>query len=133
MSDTTLWMVHIQGPDDVVGAPSKDDAAKVAAAFNKIHGESLIRTRAETAAAGGDPDNWPTVVAVVAEWDSTPAAHDNSVKKYWPEYAWYLAIQFDAASKAELEHIDRAEAVARAIYKWSDTGPLEAEEAHTYG
>ncbi|WP_321814612.1 MULTISPECIES: hypothetical protein [unclassified Paraburkholderia] len=91
MSDTKLWMLHIQGPDDVVGAPSKDDAEKVAAAFNKIHGEYLARKRAETAAAGGDPDNWPTVVAVVAEWDSTAAAHAKSVKKYWPEYAEYLA------------------------------------------
>jgi len=91
MSGTKLWMLHIQGPDDVVAAPSKDEAETVAAAFNKVHGDYLAKQRATTAAAGGDPDNWPTVHAVVVEWDSTEAAHARSVKKYWPEYAGYLA------------------------------------------
>jgi membrane-bound lytic murein transglycosylase MltF len=92
MCDMKLWMLHIQGPDDVVAAPSKDEAEKVAAAFNNIHGEWLAKRRAETATAGGDPDNWPTVKAVVVKWDSTAAAHADSVKKYWPEYAEYLSI-----------------------------------------
>lgn len=92
MSDDKLWMLHIQGPDDVVAAPSKNDADRVASAFNAYWTAHLAKQRAMTEAAGGDPDNWPTVHAVVVEWDSTPAAHARSVAKYWPEYAGYLAM-----------------------------------------
>ncbi|WP_241023331.1 hypothetical protein [Paraburkholderia sp. Ac-20340] len=90
MSDEKLWMLNIQGPDDVIAAPSKDEADKVAAAFNAHWGAYLAKQRAASIAEGKDPDNWPTVTAIVVEWDSTPAAHASSVKKYWPEYAQYL-------------------------------------------
>lgn len=92
MTDAKLWMLHIQGPDDVIAAPSKDDAEKVAAAFNAYWDAYLTKQRAASVAEGKDPDNWPTVTAVVAEWDSTPAAHARSLAKYWPEYAGYQAI-----------------------------------------
>jgi len=92
MSSAKLWMLHIQGPDDVIAAPSKDDAEKVAAAFNAHWGAYLAKQRAASVAGGKDPDNWPTINAVVAEWDSTPAAHLRSVKRYWPDYAEYLTV-----------------------------------------
>lgn len=92
MSDTKLWMLHIQGPDDVIAAPTREDADKVAAAFNALWGAYLAKQRAASVAAGKDPDNWPSVSAVVVEWDSTPASHAKSVKRYWPEYAEYLSI-----------------------------------------
>jgi uncharacterized protein (DUF1330 family) len=92
VSDAKLWMLHVQGPDDVIAAPSKDDAEKAAAAFNAHWSAYLAKQRAASVAEGKDPDNWPTVTAVVAEWDSTPAAHARNLAKYWPEYAEYLAI-----------------------------------------
>lgn len=40
---TKLWMLNIQGPDDIVAAPSKDEADAVAAAFNTYWGEYLAK------------------------------------------------------------------------------------------
>jgi uncharacterized protein (DUF1330 family) len=87
-----LWMLHIQGPDDVVAAPSKEEADKVAAAFNAHWGEYLTKKRAESVAEGKNPDHWPTINAVVVEWDSTAKAHARSVAQYWPDYAEYAAL-----------------------------------------
>lgn len=92
---TKLWMLNIQGPDDIVAAPSKDEADAVAAAFNTYWGEYLAKQRAQSVADGHDPDHWPTVTAVVIEWDGTAAEHTESIAKYWLEYAEYLKI--DAA------------------------------------
>jgi uncharacterized protein (DUF1330 family) len=94
----TLWMLHIQGPDDIIAAPSKAEADGVAAAFNAYWGEYLTKQRAASVAEGRNPDHWPTITAVVVEWDSTARAHANSVAKYWPEYAEYL--RFSGASPA---------------------------------
>lgn len=92
-----LWMLHIQGPDDVVAAPSKDEADKVAEAFNAHWGEYLAKQRAASIAAGQNPDHWPSITAVVVEWDGTAAAHAKSVAKYWPEYAEYAAARSGAS------------------------------------
>ncbi|WP_260428241.1 hypothetical protein [Burkholderia sp. Bp9031] len=92
---TKLWMLNIQGPDDVVAAPSKEDADKVAVAFNAYWDAYLAKQRAQSVADGRNPDHWPTVTAVVIEWDGTANEHAESVAKYWPEYAEYL--KFDAA------------------------------------
>lgn len=89
MTDTTLWMLHIQGPEDVVGAPSKEAADKVAAGYNAYWGDYLSKKRAESVAEGKNPDHWPTITAVVVEWDSTAKAHAKSVAQYWPDYAEY--------------------------------------------
>nr|WP_023842422.1 hypothetical protein [Burkholderia sp. M701]BAO18879.1 hypothetical protein [Burkholderia sp. M701] len=91
MSDPKLWMLHIQGPDDIVAAPSKEQADRVAEAFNAFHGEYANKRRAEIAASGGDPDNWPNVTAVVVEWAGGPSEHAESVTNYWPDYAAYFA------------------------------------------
>lgn len=89
MTDSKLWMLHIEGPDDIVAAPSKADADRVAAAFNTYWGAYLAKQRAMSVAQGEDPDNWPTINAVVVEWDGTPAEHAESVAKYWSDYAGY--------------------------------------------
>lgn len=89
MSYTKLWMLHIQGPDDIVAAPSREEADRVEVAFNAHWSAYLAKQRAASVEAGTDPDNWPTVTAVVAEWDSTAAAHAKNMKKYWPDYAEY--------------------------------------------
>jgi hypothetical protein len=91
-------MLHIQGPDDIVAAPSKDDADRVASAFNAHWGAYLAKQRAASVAEGKDPDNWPTITAVVVEWDSTPIAHAKSVAKYWPDYAGYCVPSTDASA-----------------------------------
>lgn len=92
---TKFWMLNIQGPDDVVAAPSKEDADKVASAFNAYWSAYLAKQRAQSVADGRNPDHWPTVTAVVIEWDGSASEHAESVAKYWPEYAEYL--KFDAA------------------------------------
>jgi len=99
MSDGKLWMLHIQGPDDVVAAPSKEDAEKVAAAFNAHWSAYLAKQRAASVAAGKDPDNWPAITAVVVEWDCTATAHAKSVARYWPEYAGYLAMHSEGGQQ----------------------------------
>jgi hypothetical protein len=90
MSNSALWMLHIQGPDDVIAAPSKDDADKVAVAFNGYWAAYLNKQRAASIAEGKNPDHWPTVTAVVVPWDSTEKSHARSLKAHWPEYAEYL-------------------------------------------
>lgn len=89
MNGTTLWMLHIQGPDDIVAAPSKAQAEVVAASFNAYWGDYLEKQRAASVAEGKNPDYWPTITAVVAEWDSTPKAHAQNLAQYWPDYAAY--------------------------------------------
>ncbi|WP_250502794.1 hypothetical protein [Caballeronia sp. AZ7_KS35] len=90
MSEKNLWMLRIQGPDDIIAAPSKEEADKVAAAFNKFWGDYLTKQRAQSVAEGKNPDHWPTVTAAVVEWDSTPKQHASNRKRYWPDYAEYL-------------------------------------------
>ena len=90
MSKKNLWMLHIQGPDDVVAAPSREEAEKVAAAFNAYWGAYLAKQRAHSVAEGKNPDHWPTVTAAVVEWDSTPKQHASNMKRYWQDYAEYL-------------------------------------------
>ncbi|MBZ5795938.1 hypothetical protein K8353_38055 [Burkholderia contaminans] len=96
---TKLWMLNVQGPDDIVAAPSKDEADVVATAFNAYWGAYLTKQRAESVAKGENPDHWPTVTAVVVEWDGTAVEHAESVAKYWPEYAEYPKL--DAARSEE--------------------------------
>jgi hypothetical protein len=92
MTDTKLWMLHIQGPDDVVAAPSKDEADRAAAAFNAYWGEYLAKQRATSVAEGRNPDHWPTIAAVVVKWDSGPHSHAASLAQYWPDYAEYAGL-----------------------------------------
>jgi hypothetical protein len=90
MTENILWMLHIQGPDDIVAAPSKEEADQVAAAFNAYWSAYLAKQRAQSVVEGKNPDHWPTVTAAVAEWDSTPKQHAASLKRHWPDYAEYL-------------------------------------------
>jgi hypothetical protein len=98
VTNSKLWMLHIQGPDEIVAAPSKDEAERVAAAFNAYWGAYLAKQRAASVAEGKDPDNWPTINAVVIEWDSTPAEHAESVAKYWSDYSGYGVASTDASA-----------------------------------
>ncbi|WP_250538666.1 MULTISPECIES: hypothetical protein [unclassified Caballeronia] len=93
MSEKNLWMLHIQGPDDIVAAPSREEADTVAAAFNGYWGAYLAKQRAQSITDGRNPDHWPSVSAAVTEWTGTAREHAHSVEKYWPDYAEYLKLQ----------------------------------------
>ncbi len=81
----TLWMLNIEGPDDIVAAPSFIEAVKVAAEFNAYWREYTARAAART----GDQGNFPTIRAVILPWDASPEAHAESVEEYWHGYLGY--------------------------------------------
>jgi hypothetical protein len=83
-------MLHIEGPDDIIAAPSREEADAVAAAFNSYWAAYLAKQPAQPVSEGRSPDRWPTINPVVAEWDSTPKQHASNLKRYWPDYAQYL-------------------------------------------
>lgn len=113
MTDTKLWMLHIQGPDDIVAAPSKVQAEQVAAAFNAYWGDYLTRQRAASIAEGKNPDHWPTITAVVAEWDGTAKAHAKNLAQYWPDYAAYAgAVAIEPEPERDTRTIDMFEVQA---------------------
>ena len=75
-----LWMLHIEGPDDIVAAPSFMEAVAVAAQYNAYWSEVKARHNSE---------HYPTLRAVVHEWDGEPWDHQASVDSYWADYLGY--------------------------------------------
>lgn len=70
MSDSqasTLWCVHIIGPDDVIAFPDKASAEREAALIN----DAMTRF----IAVREPDDNWPTLKAVAAVWPWSPETH----------------------------------------------------------
>ncbi|EON13441.1 hypothetical protein [Pandoraea sp. SD6-2] len=83
------WVLHIEGPDDVYDAPSKEEAAAVAAAFNEYWTAHIAKRRAEIAAQGRDPSNYPETRAVVIPW--TPEHGEHAVDaEAWADMAKYV-------------------------------------------
>jgi len=78
---TKLWMLNIEGPDDIVAAPSFMDAIKVRDDFNAYW--TTYKN------AHSSPDHFPTLRAVVHEWDGTPDEHADNVAKYWGDMQGY--------------------------------------------
>lgn len=72
-----LWAMHVQGPDDMWAAPSKERAEAAAKALNDFWAEKI--------ASKNDPD-YPVVNAVVVPWDGTPEAHAKAVVKWAGEW-----------------------------------------------
>lgn len=60
--DATLWALHIEGPDDVHPAPSREMAQEAADLFNSTFPQS-------------DNPNWPRAVAKVIEWPHGAPSH----------------------------------------------------------
>ena len=77
-----LWMLHIEGPDDIVAAPSFEEAIEVRDDFNAYWHEYNAK-RAEQGMCMG---NMPTLRAVIKEWEGTEGEHADSVVCYWPDY-----------------------------------------------
>ncbi|WP_042886367.1 hypothetical protein [Cupriavidus necator] len=84
-----IWL-HIQGIDDMVAAPSREEAERVAAAYNRFWTVETARRKAEIAAEGRNPDFYPTCVAVVVEDDDE--GHAESLAEEWPDYLVYYDI-----------------------------------------
>lgn len=62
-----LWAVHVQGPDDILAAASKEAADKQAAEINAAFQQFQRRA--------GASDFDPRWHAVVARWDGTAEEH----------------------------------------------------------
>lgn len=99
----TLWMLHIEGPDDVIAAPSRDEANRVAAAFNEVHSTLTANMRAQAVKTGRDPLNYPTIRAVVREWDGTVEEHLECLTAHWHEYSPYPDIVSSAGTELRVE------------------------------
>lgn len=84
-------MLHIQGPDDIVATPSREEADRVAAGRDTFWAAHTAKCRAEIAAEGKDPGNYPSIIVVVAEWDGSADDHAESVPLCWPDYAEWAA------------------------------------------
>lgn len=71
MNGQTLWAIHIEGPDDIIAAPSKDAAEREAALLNRYF--------ASMAKSENDPD----LRAVVTAWPYTAEGHAQSLGRDW--------------------------------------------------
>lgn len=91
------WCLHIQGIDDVVAAPSKEEAERVAAAYNVFWTRETARRKAEIAASGGNPDYYPTCVAVVVDMECPADEHAQSIADEWPDYLAYCDLAAEIA------------------------------------
>lgn len=72
-----LWAMHVQGPDDVWAAPSKERAVAAAKRLNDFWAEKI--------ATKNDPD-FPMINAMVVPWNSSPESHAEAVKKWAAEW-----------------------------------------------
>jgi hypothetical protein len=73
-----LWALHIVGPDDLIAAPSAEEAQAAAEKFNLAMG---------VLDAEGDLLPGTTVYAEMDEWPHGAESHAHSLRRDWPEYA----------------------------------------------
>jgi hypothetical protein len=76
----TLYAVHVQGPDDIIAAPSKREAEVLADKLNAFFAE-IKRGRGE---------NYPTTDAVVITWPYAPSAHATELANDWADHAKFI-------------------------------------------
>lgn len=87
---TTLWAVHVTGPDDLVPVASYLDAVRVANAFNTWW--QAFKT--EKPLHEYDPRMW----AAPVEWDGSPDRHAEWIENPSPDYAPFLSVAKEAHS-----------------------------------
>jgi len=73
-----LWALHIVDPDDLIAAPSAEEAQAAAEKFNLAMG---------VLDAEGDLLPGTTVYAEIDEWPHGAESHAHSLRRDWPEYA----------------------------------------------
>ncbi len=89
---TKLWMLNIEGPDDIVAAPSFMDAIRVRDEFNeywRVYNAIQVKH-------GHNPEYMPTLRAVIQEWDGTEDHHNESVSAYWGDYVGFGGVAIQA-------------------------------------
>lgn len=70
-----LWAVHIIGPDDMIAAPSFEEAEAAAERFNK-------------SALGGMRRDGITCEAEAIDWPHGAESHAHSLRADWPSFFW---------------------------------------------
>jgi hypothetical protein len=73
----TLYAVHVQGPDDIIAAPSKREAEVLAEKLMAVHIE-LLQGR----------ENF--VSMEVIEWPGTTASHAKQLAEDWADHAKFI-------------------------------------------
>jgi hypothetical protein len=68
--DEKLWCVHIEGPDDLVAAPSKELAEEAAKHMNAHFSQNFVD---------------PILRAVVIEWIHSPESHASCLPKFYEQ------------------------------------------------
>lgn len=68
---TTLWAIHIEGPDDIIAAPSMEAAEREAALLSQQFA-SIPKS-----------ENAPAVRAVVTVWPYLAEGHAQSLGRDW--------------------------------------------------
>lgn len=76
----TLYAVHVQGPDDIIAAPSKREAEVLAEKLNVFFAE--IKQKGGPAA--------PTIEAVVIAWPYAPSSHATMLAHDWADHAKFI-------------------------------------------
>lgn len=71
---STLWAVHIEGPDDIIATVDRDEADQQARQINDWY-------TAVTKRPDFDAETFPRVHADVIEWPFSPAAHAEDVAR----------------------------------------------------
>ena len=76
----TLYAVHVQGPDDIIAAPSKREAEVLADKLNAYFAE--IKQKSGPAA--------PTIEAVVITYPHTAELHAEQLADDWADHAAFI-------------------------------------------
>lgn len=87
VGDATLWALHIEGPDDVHPAPSREMAQEAADLFNTTFPQS-------------DDPSWPRAVAKVIEWPHGSKAHALSAPAFVANWLTPTTIRGSAAMQS---------------------------------
>ncbi len=94
----TLYAVHVQGPDDIIAAPSKREAEVLAEKLNAFFAE-IKKERGE---------NYPTIDAIVTAWPGTAARHAEQLAEDWADHAKFIG-PIDVEPERDTRTIDMFE------------------------
>jgi hypothetical protein len=76
----TLYAVHVQGPDDIIAAPSKREAEVLAEKLNAFFAE--VAQKSGPAA--------PIIEAVVITWPYGKEGHEAQIYEDWADHAKFI-------------------------------------------
>jgi hypothetical protein len=76
----TLYAVHVQGPDDIIAAPSKREAEVLAEKLNAFFVEMAQKSGPAS----------PLIEAVVITWPYAPSSHATLLAHEWADHAKFI-------------------------------------------